>query len=841
MNTRWNKNAALLGIPDLPEEAFKHVGDRKIKPQGGGGGGTSTGVTYTSNVPEYAQQPFMNMVGKAEALSGAQYQPYTGQRIEGFSPLQQQAQSAAANQTTSPQTTQAAGLAGLSSVASFTNPGTAGIYMSPFMQNVVDVQKREAMRDADIATQQRNAGAVSAGAFGGSRQAIMDAEAGRNLQTQLGDIQAKGLQSAFESGQSQFNNEMARMLQGAGTLGSLGQQLFGQQMDITQLRNNMGAQQQALGQKQLDQQYADFQAQRDYPYQQIGFLSDILRGAQGTSRTMYSSSPQMSPLQAIAGLGTTAAGLGAFSRGGAVRSYKSGGIVQAFAAGGAVAPAALPAQLRTMSDQALQQFMQQNREDIYSVALASSEANARKKLREAAAVQGAAPQGSVVDEAISEASPMMGGIAAAAPDMEFADGGIVGYADGGTTYPGLIRYGGSYGGDTVLPRETGYEGMGLMEFIRRTGGDLADWARSMGLTGTLAEKNAAWAKDGEKAVDTGDETYRLLSRYPAPGNPATPAATEGKAASPAAPVPASAGLGAFASARTGRGPTSPRPAGIDVAGLMAQGEKRLEGIGAAERAAAEAEGADLDAEIAARGKFGEKQEARIKGEQDGMGAKEEKAKNMALVQAGLSILSADPARGGLAAIGEGALKGLGAYKGDMAELDAKRAKLIDKLDAIDEMRRQEQMADSKDRRALRSKARQAEVQALRDGMELFSKVGVPATIENVKMTFDAWKSQQENDTRLAAARIGASAGSRNNMLEMTKAFAENPQLLATYQQMQAKDPSLTEQFNKYLQANPMAGMNPQQALMDFLRAQAALSATRNVRVSDTPTGQVLSR
>ena len=113
---------------------------------------------------------------------------------------------------------------------------------------------------------------------------------------------------------------MARALQGAQTVGTLGQSLFGQQMDVTKLQSDMGAQQQALAQKQLDQQYNDFQTQKNYPYQQLGFLSDILRGVSGSTRTMYSTTPQASPLQTIAGLGTAAAGF--MAEGGSVPSSR---------------------------------------------------------------------------------------------------------------------------------------------------------------------------------------------------------------------------------------------------------------------------------------------------------------------------------------------------------------------------------------------------------------------------------------------------------------------------------------------------------------------------------------
>jgi len=96
---------------------------------------------------------------------------------------------------------------------SFNQAGTAQNYMSPYMQNVVDIQQREARRASDIAGQQQAAQAVGRGAFGGSRDAIMRAERERNLGMQLGDIQATGQQAAFQNAQQQFNAEQARQLQ----------------------------------------------------------------------------------------------------------------------------------------------------------------------------------------------------------------------------------------------------------------------------------------------------------------------------------------------------------------------------------------------------------------------------------------------------------------------------------------------------------------------------------------------------------------------------------------------------------------------------------------------------
>ena len=82
---------------------------------------------------------------------------------------------------------------------SFTQPGTADAYMSPYMQSVVDIQKREAARQSGIQGTQQQAQAAQAGAFGGSRDAIMRAERERNLAQQMGDIQATGSQAGFKT------------------------------------------------------------------------------------------------------------------------------------------------------------------------------------------------------------------------------------------------------------------------------------------------------------------------------------------------------------------------------------------------------------------------------------------------------------------------------------------------------------------------------------------------------------------------------------------------------------------------------------------------------------------
>jgi hypothetical protein len=149
---------------------------------------------------------------------------------------------------------------------SFARPGAAQSFMSPYMQNVVDIQQREAQRQADIAGTARGQKYARAGAFGGARQAIENAEAARNLAMQKGDIQAMGLQQAYQQAQQQFNAEQAARLQaqqanqaaglqvgGQNLQAALGVQQLGTQTGLQTSLANLSAQQQANVQNQAAQ------------------------------------------------------------------------------------------------------------------------------------------------------------------------------------------------------------------------------------------------------------------------------------------------------------------------------------------------------------------------------------------------------------------------------------------------------------------------------------------------------------------------------------------------------------------------------------------------------------
>lgn len=319
---------------------------------------------FGEEVKPYAQR----MLASAEQAAQRPYEQYAGgdvgARVAQFTPLQQQAFGAAGEMQPSAITGQAAtGLQGIAERAGNLqyNPyqtgqfgAQAGQYMSPYMQNVVDIQQREAQRQADIAATQQQAQATQAGAFGGSRDAIMRAEAARNLALQKGDIQAQGLQQAYQQAQRQFNTEQAlgeqsrqfgsnlglQGLQTAGQAqvgaGNLGQQQFEQGMGITGLQSQLGGVQQQQGQNVLNTQYQQWLDQQNYPLQQVGYMSNIINRLPQT-RTLEQTGTASEPsfLNQVAGLGTAALGIpgvqkaigSLFASGGQVKNYAKGGLV----------------------------------------------------------------------------------------------------------------------------------------------------------------------------------------------------------------------------------------------------------------------------------------------------------------------------------------------------------------------------------------------------------------------------------------------------------------------------------------------------------------------------------
>jgi len=318
---------------------------------------SSTSQT-TSNIPDWAIPYATKNLGQAEALTDINqnpYQSYQGQRVADFNPMQQQSFSQIGGMQTSPQTGQATNMSGMAGIGSLyagqnyqnqaTSPGAIQAYMSPYQQNVTDYQKQQAISDYGRALPGQGAAAVAQGAFGGSRQAVAGAEGQRNLQNQLMGIQAAGTQDAFRNAQQAQQFGASLGLQGMGqantaanTLGQLGQQDYTQRMGINAAQQQAGAVQQAQTQQGLSNQYQEFLNQQNYPYKQLGFMSDILRGTptSGGAQSMYQAPPNMMGMGA--GLGIAALNAYAKADGGIINAYKEGGSVRHFAMGGLADP-----------------------------------------------------------------------------------------------------------------------------------------------------------------------------------------------------------------------------------------------------------------------------------------------------------------------------------------------------------------------------------------------------------------------------------------------------------------------------------------------------------------------
>jgi len=222
---------------------------------GGSGGGKQevTSTNTTTNMPAYVQPYFTNLLERTQDVAFEPYTRFEGQRISPFTAEQQQVQKGVMGLQQPGQFGQATDLAnqaGLGALqggkydpASFStqnvtapqlqqyqmdtaqtnyNPNLqnynidpastfgqaqAKQYMSPYFQNVLDAQKREAVTDAQKGQLMTNLGAARQGTYGGARQLLAGTERERNLGMQMGDIQAKGLQSAYENAQAQFERD----------------------------------------------------------------------------------------------------------------------------------------------------------------------------------------------------------------------------------------------------------------------------------------------------------------------------------------------------------------------------------------------------------------------------------------------------------------------------------------------------------------------------------------------------------------------------------------------------------------------------------------------------------
>jgi hypothetical protein len=186
---------------------------------------------------------------------------------------------------------------------SWIDQGTSEAYMSPYMQNVVDIQKREANRDYAKQLQELNKQATAAGAYGGSRQAIERSEAARNQAMRLGDIEAQGLEKAYQSGMGQFSAEQGLGLQaGQANLTAAQQTDLANQAAINQQRSQYV--QQALDAAKVNYGGQLTAAQANQAAQNATNQFNVQSGLQANAQNITALSAAGQQGQGLAGIAT---------------------------------------------------------------------------------------------------------------------------------------------------------------------------------------------------------------------------------------------------------------------------------------------------------------------------------------------------------------------------------------------------------------------------------------------------------------------------------------------------------------------------------------------------------
>lgn len=227
----------------------------------------------SSSLSPWAGPYVTEMLGRGAALSDPKmpYQAYMGPLTAGPSALQTQAFQGLGSLA----------MPAASTAGSFTAPGVAEQYMSPYLEQALEPQRAEAQRQADIARTGIQSRLAKAGAYGGGRQAVMESELDRNLQRTLADITGRGYEQAFQRAADLFGQERGYGLQ------ALGAQL------------GAGATQRGIEQAGITADIGQFEEERAFPYRQTQFMQSLLQGLPiSTQQYQYA---QPTTLENIAG------------------------------------------------------------------------------------------------------------------------------------------------------------------------------------------------------------------------------------------------------------------------------------------------------------------------------------------------------------------------------------------------------------------------------------------------------------------------------------------------------------------------------------------------------------
>ena len=286
--------------------------------------------------PEYVQQRQQELLNTLFGVGGQQGLvetplPVIAQQVAGFSPAQQQAFTLAQQgiggympylQAAEAATGQAQNIA--TQAGQMFQPGAAQAFMDPYQQNVTQEALREIRRQGDIARQAQSAQAVKAGAFGGAREGVVQAETERGIQDIMSRRIFEDLSRNYQQALAASQGAGAGQLQQAGMLGGLGKQYGAlgttaqtQQLQDIQSLLGVGGMQQQFGQAQLEAQRQNLMAQQMEPYRRYSYGLEALAGLPfGGTTIQQQEVPTSNPfLQALSGIGTLGIGIGSLAKG----------------------------------------------------------------------------------------------------------------------------------------------------------------------------------------------------------------------------------------------------------------------------------------------------------------------------------------------------------------------------------------------------------------------------------------------------------------------------------------------------------------------------------------------
>lgn len=290
------------------------------------GGGTQTVVQ--ESLPEYAQPYLERILVTGEQEIDKPYTQYGGERIAAESPQRLLASQGieALVDVGEPYFGEAMDLQ-RGVIRQFQEPqqftsDAAQTYMTPFLEENLARQKEAAITDYQEQAARRSADAIKAGAFGGGREGVVEAQAEAGLMGTLADIEASGRQAAFEQAQQQFERDRAYRASALGSqaelasgLAGLGAQSTSAYLNRLQQLEAVGKAEEARRQLQLDQAYQEFLAQEAYPVEQLERFSALIRGIPLPSQRTTQAVTNPNVGTQLLGLGLTGlqlADLGAF-------------------------------------------------------------------------------------------------------------------------------------------------------------------------------------------------------------------------------------------------------------------------------------------------------------------------------------------------------------------------------------------------------------------------------------------------------------------------------------------------------------------------------------------------